>query len=227
MDAMPFTAEQFFGVFAAYNQAVWPFQLALSGAAIAVAVLAWRRPEIAGPAVAGLLAFLWMWAGVAYHLMRFTKVNPAAWAFGTLFVLQAVLFAVAGFRHRITIGASGDPSWTLGAIGIGYALGLYPILGTALGHAYPGTPTFGVPCPTTIYSFSILLWTRGRFPLHLLVIPSLWALAAAPAALGWGVLEDVGMPLSAVVAVLLLIRRNRRLRSTGADGSPSSLATAS
>jgi hypothetical protein len=220
------SAEQFFGVFTAYNQAVWPVQLLLSGAAVAVAVFAWRRPDRAGGVVAGFLAFVWLWAGVVYHLLHFTVVNPAAYGFGALFVLQGILFALAGRSRRIEIGPSGGWSWALGAAGVAYALVLYPMLGTAFGHAYPGTPTFGVPCPTTIYTFSILLWTRGRFPVRLLVIPTLWALAAAPAALGWGVLEDVAMPLSAVVAVVLLIRRNRGLRRTGAGRAPIPLAAA-
>ena len=63
--------------------------------------------------------------------------------------------------------------------GIGLGLVLYsvayPFL-SALGHKYPTTPTFGVPCPTAILTIGALLTLRGRVPLTLAIIPALWGL---------------------------------------------------
>lgn len=48
-----------------------------------------------------------------------------------------------------------------------------PSLGVAIGHTYPAQPTFGLPCPTTIFTFGLLLWVRPPVPWSLLVIPVL------------------------------------------------------
>ena len=212
MRSMPLTAEQFFGVFSTYNASVWPWQFVLALAAAAVALAAWRRPERASRAVPAFLAVLWIWSGVVYHLTHFARVNPAAYVFGGLFALQGVLWVWAAARERLHFRAPGGTPWTIGAIGIVYSLVIYPLLGSTLGHGYPSSPTFGAPCPSTIFTLGILLWARPPVPMRLVAIPVLWAVLAAPAALGWGVLEDLGMPLMALAAVVLLGLQNRKGR---------------
>ena len=100
---------------------------------------------------------------------------------------------------------------------------IYPALGAALGHRYPAVPTFGAPCPSTIFTFGILLWTAPPVPKRLLVIPFLWAVLTAPMAIGWGVVQDIAMPIIAVLAVVLPLIRNRdsSTRPIGAVGSVS------
>lgn len=79
---LPFTVEQFFGVFRLYNSAVWPAQVFLTLlAALALIPIAFRRPW-SGAAVSAILALLWVWIGIAYHLAFFTDINPLAYAFG-------------------------------------------------------------------------------------------------------------------------------------------------
>ena len=89
---LPFTVDQFFPVFADYNNAIWPAQIV---AYLMGAVVVWTnfagRPW-AGRAVAIILGVLWVWNGLAYHLAFFARINPAAYGFAALFVLQAVLF---------------------------------------------------------------------------------------------------------------------------------------
>ena len=218
MQSLPFTADQFFQVFSSYNQAVWPWQFVLSLMAAAVAIGAWRRPDLAGRAVPSFLAVLWLWSGIAYHLAEFTRINSAAYVFAGLFVIQATLWAWVAARGRLRFAPPGGAQWVVGAIGITYALLIYPLLGTMLGHGYPRAPTFGAPCPSTIFTFGILLWARPPVPMRVVVIPFAWAVLAAPAALGWGVLEDAGMPLMAVTAVVLLGLENRKQRRQVAVG---------
>jgi cytochrome c-type biogenesis protein CcmH/NrfG len=47
-------------------------------------------------------------------------------------------------------------------------------------------------------------------PGWLLAIPALWAIVGAPAALSWGVWQDVAMPAGAIVAVAMIVARTRR-----------------
>jgi Family of unknown function (DUF6064) len=81
---MPFSAEQFFGVFRLYNSSVWPAQvLLLALAVLAVLCVALRRPWSSG-AVSGILASFWIWLGAAHHLVCFARINPVAHACGGL-----------------------------------------------------------------------------------------------------------------------------------------------
>ncbi len=106
---MPFTAHEFFDVFAAYNSALWPLALALWVVTTAVFVPFVVRPRVGTVLPLLLLAGHWLWAGILYHAWFFTAVNPAAWVFAALFVLQAVFFAVTSCAGAMTAARQG--SW--------------------------------------------------------------------------------------------------------------------
>jgi uncharacterized membrane protein HdeD (DUF308 family) len=89
---IPFTNEQFFLVFEKYNQAIFPMQFVLILVAIASVVLAVNPKPFANKTISGLLGFLWLWAGVVYHLTFFTEISPPAYLFGVLFVFKACYF---------------------------------------------------------------------------------------------------------------------------------------
>jgi hypothetical protein len=211
----PFSAEQFFGVFTAYNQAVWPAQLLLVGLAVGAVGLALRPGPRRGRAVAAILACLWVWMGVAYHWAFFAGINPAARAFGALFVLEGLLLSWAALRweHAPRFEPGTDPAGVAGAVLVAYALVVYPLLGWSLGHRYPAQPTFGLPCPTTIFTLGVLLWVKPRPPWILLAIPVAWAVIATGATRYFGVWEDAMLPLAALTAVALTLGRPRRSRA--------------
>jgi len=211
MSRLPMSAEQFFDVFRAYNEAFWPAPLAWSLAALVVVWVVIRAGQSATEAAGLFLAAVWAWAGVAYHLLFLAPRNPAAWAFGAIFVLQAGIFLRGAFiRRDIVFQPRLDAYGVAGAVMIGWALIAYPLIALGLGHAYPRLPTFGVPCPTSIFTFGMLLWTVGRLPPHFLVVPLLWSLVAIGAAVNWGALEDIAMPIAAFTASAMLLLRNRK-----------------
>jgi hypothetical protein len=210
---VPFTVEQFLGVFTLYNEAVWPAQTVLYLLAAALVWLAARGRAHADRWVGGGLALLWAWMGVVYHWAFFSAINQAAWLFGALFLLQAILFVGAGvLAGRLHFHARPDGYGVTGAVMIGYALVLYPILGALAGHAYPRGPTFGLPCPTAIFTFGILLWADRGVPWWVLVIPAAWSLLGSSAAVSFGITEDYGLIVAGVVGTSMLLWRNRRLR---------------
>lgn len=207
---LPFTSEQFFSVFEQYNRAVWPTQIFLTLLALAAVVLAIVRRGSAGKIISGILAFLWSWVGIAYHYTYFTSINPAAYFFALLNVVQGIVFLVVGvIGARIFFNYRTDLYGVTGTIFITYALILYPALGFALGHVYPKAPTFGLPCPTTIFTFGVLLWTSRKIPKVVLVIPFLWSLIGSSAALALGMREDFGLLAAGVIGTLLIILRDR------------------
>ena len=209
----PFTVEQFLGVFRAYNLAVWPMQIVFYAVAAAVVALAVRPRPGSGPWISGLLALLWAWMGVVYHWDFFRSINPAAALFAAMFVLQAALFLGAGVvRPRLAFRARPGAAGVAGAALVAYALLVYPILGALAGHPYPDGPTFGLPCPTTIFTLGLLLWAERPVPLSVVAIPALWSLIGAAAAVSLGMVEDYALPVAGVVGTGMIAWKNRRRR---------------
>jgi hypothetical protein len=201
---LPFTLDQFLSVFVTYNSAIWPAQIFLNLLAV-VAVIFCFRKSVPSRAVAATLSFLWLWTGVMYHWLFFSTINAAALLFGAVFVAQAALFLVYGaIRRSLPFGF--DHSWQayVGAGLVLYGLLVYPIIGYFIGHVYPASPTFGAPCPTTIFTFGIMLWSTRRLKWYLYVLPLLWALIGSSAAFQLGIREDIGLLISGVLGLVLL-----------------------
>ncbi len=206
----PFTVEQFFNVLVAYNEAVWPAQIVLVVLALAAVGAAVRTGRGATRFGVGVLALLWLWTGVAYHLAQFTAINNAAWLFGSAFVVQGLLFGLAAWRGWLDLSIRGDVYGWVGGLFLVYALVVYPLINAAQGHAFMASPTFGAPCPATIFTFGLLLWSRGRVPGWLLVIPLLWSVVGGSATIFFGVWQDIGLAVAGVAGTAMLLVRNRR-----------------
>jgi hypothetical protein len=211
---MPFTLEEFLAVFRAYNEAVWPTQWVLVALAAVAVVFAWRGRPADRRQVSAILALLWLWVAAAYHFAFFRTVTATALPFALAFAAQAVLFAWFAWRPgrldyvpRTTLRAA------LGAACVAYALIGYPVAGYLLGHRYPDAPSFGVPCPTTIYTFGLLIWAGTTVPVRLVVIPVLWAIVGISAAVNLGMTEDVGLPIAAALLIVLNLTSARDRRS--------------
>ena len=210
---LPFTESEFLDVFAAYNGALWPVALA-SWLLSLVALAAVLRGRGWGSAVTALTAGLWAWSAVAYHFAFFTRINPAARVFGALFLVQAALVVWVGRREPLRFVPGRSPRQIIGALLAAYGL-LYPLLAVAVVGPYPRIPTFGVPCPTTLFTAGLfILVTPPRR--SLLVIPLLWSLIGGSAALLLGVTPDLA--LLATAAVLLGLLVSPRLLDAGRPG---------
>lgn len=210
---LPFTPAQFFEVFARYNAAVWPAQFALGTLAVASVLLVLLAPARAGRVVAWILALLWAWVGIVYHLAYFAAINPAAPLFAAIALAGAVAFAwIGGVRGRLVFERGSPGRKRFGVVIVVFALLLYPALGAMLGHRYPAAPTFGLPCPTTLFTFGMLLMASDRLPWTLVVAPLIWAFVGATAAIALGVLEDLALLVVAGAGLWLLFRPARALQ---------------
>ena len=47
------------------------------------------------------MAALWIWMGVAYHMLFFSQINKAAYLFGALFILEGILLLNYALRKRL------------------------------------------------------------------------------------------------------------------------------
>ena len=208
----PFTAEQFSETFRIYNQAVWPMQIVLYLLSFTAVYFAFKPTPKSGKMISGLLTFFWLWMGVVYHLIYFTAINKAAYLFGAVFIFQAMLFLAFGvFQNKLSFAFRSDGYGITGIILIVFALIIYPVLGYSFGHGYPYSPTFGLPCPTTIFTFGLLLLCEKRCPLGILVIPFVWSIIGFTAAFNFGIVEDTGLLVSGVLTFIMVIVRNKKL----------------
>jgi hypothetical protein len=213
-NSIPFTIEQFFQVFKKYNQVIYPIQFGLILVAVVAIFLAASRKPSRNKIISGLLGLLWLWTGIVYHLIFFTKISPPAYLFGTLFILQGLLFFYEGVvKNRLSFRASRRFDGILGAVFIAYALVIYPLISYGLGRIFPSIQTFGVPCPITIFTFGLLLWVDKKISLSLLIIPVLWSIVGTSAALSFGVKEDFGLLVAATMGTAAIVRHNLTLKT--------------
>jgi len=208
---LPFTLEQFLATFREYNEAIDVAPLALTFLAVGLVALAHSRLALRHRLISAGLAALWLWSGVVYHLEFFSRINPAARVFGVFFVGQAALLLILGaIRGRILFSPRESIARFAGTALIGYALMVYPLLGWMQGHGYPDGPSFGAPCPMTIYFIGMLLWSTGRIPAGLAVIPLLWAFVGSVAAVQLGIREDLALVLAALLLIAFMAHGRMR-----------------
>jgi hypothetical protein len=209
--SLPFSLAQFLDVFRRYNEAVWPAQwLLLLLAVVAIGAVVRETPR-AGRVVSAMLAVLWLWIGVVYHIGFFAAINRAALLFAFVCIAQALLFAWIALRADAPLfRARLDLRGVAGVVMVGYATMVYPELAAAAGHRYPELATFGLPCPTTIFTIGVMLWAARPLPRVAWIAPLLWAAVATSAAVQLGMREDYGLTIAALAAAALLLAHPRR-----------------
>jgi hypothetical protein len=178
---LPFSLTDFLNVFKSYNQSIYPLQIVFYFIAFFCIYLLFTKNKNTTKVISIVLSFFWLWMGIVYHIVFFSAINKAAYFFGGFFIMQGIMFAGCGLiRKKLSFEYTKSTANNVGILLIGYALIIYPVLGTFLGHAYPYSPTFGLPCPTTIFTFGILLFTNKKMPWHLLIVPLLWSIIGLP-----------------------------------------------
>jgi hypothetical protein len=208
---LPFTAEQFFDTFARYNVAVWPAQPVLFVIALLAVALALFAPQRFARLPGAVLALLWVWLALGYHFAFFTRINRAAWLFGTVSLAGAAAFAWYGVvRAQLRIEWRAGLRHAMGVMFLLYAGVGYPLIGIALRHHYPAAPTFGLPCPTTLFTIGVLLLSTAPVPRAIVVVPLLWSMIGSYAAVGLGVQQDFALVAAAAASMWLLLRSDRQ-----------------
>jgi len=199
---LPFTSDQFFGAFAQYNESIWPIQVVLNALAVTCLVLVFRPSLAASRVVSLILSLFWAWMAISYHFAFFTRINPAAWLFGVLFLAGSAAFAWFGVvKSRLGFQWARGVRAAAGVSLMVFALVVYPLVGYLVGHRYPSAPTFGVPCPTTMFTLGLLLLAAPPVPRWAFVVPLLWAAIGSSAAFLLGVIEDLALLVAGALGI--------------------------
>jgi hypothetical protein len=138
-----------------------------------------------------LLAVHWAWSSLVYYAGYFAAINPAELLFAALFLVQGLAFLWTGVvRRGLAFAWGSSRRHRVAAVLLLLALA-YPALARLTVDAWPRAPTFGVPCPTALFTAGCLLAAVPPVPRGLLVVPVLWSLIGGAAALLLGVRIDL------------------------------------
>jgi hypothetical protein len=192
-----------------HNLAAWPVQPALIGLGLVLLALAARGGPRAQRGVAAVVAALWLAVGWFFHAQRYAEIHTAAWWFGALFAVQALLLALAAAAAALPC----RPTW-LGTVLMAGAVLAAPLLGLATGRALAQAEVLGLmPDPTVLFTLGLLAgpvapacqvgWRRALrwacWP-----IPLGWSLGSGLTLWNLQAPEAALLPLAALAALVAL-----------------------
>ena len=169
--------------------------------------LVMRSRSWSGVGVSVILTFLWGWMGLVYHLAFFASIRTPAYAFAVVLLDGALVFLWQGvIRRRLEFSWQGGTRGLMALLLVVYALVVYPAWSQFAGHPYLETPTFGLPCPTTIFTMGLLACLVRPCPRSVFIVPVLWSLVGVQAAFLLSVPQDLALAVVAVIGLVLISR---------------------
>lgn len=211
---LPFTTAEFLEVFRNYNEWLGSWIILFYLLALIALLNAIKKFRYSDTIISAILGIFWLWMGIVYHLLFFSVINPGAYFFGGLFIVQGLLFFYLGVvRKKISYHFQKDAGGMAGLILILFAIFIYPLLGYRAGHIYPAAPTFSLPCPTTIFTMAMLLWTDKKLPYGIILIPVTWSLIGFTAAISLGMKEDIGLLVAGIELIVIALLKNKNFKT--------------
>ncbi|MGI8725319.1 MAG: DUF6064 family protein [Methyloceanibacter sp.] len=207
-DFLLFSPETYYRLFALYNAAIWPAQIAAVAVGFAILALLVWRPRWAGSAIVLLLAVCWAWVASGYFAARYATINWAASYFASAFVLEAILLILSGTVFgRLSFSEARRSLWTTAGVTLfAFALLLQPLIGPLAGREWAGLELFGVaPDPTVLATLGVLL-AADRLRWELLVM--LWCVVTGATLWAMSPPDALLIPIAALLVVLLAIYRS-------------------
>lgn len=212
---MPFTINQFFEVFEKYNTSIFPFQWIILVLGIVCFAALIKPGFIKDRAIITFLGFLWIWNGLVYHYIFFSPINKASYVFGTLFIVQGILFMIqASGKNKIAFDNSTDFQKIIGFTLIVFGLIVYPLISWVENGFNYSVISLGLPCPTTIVTFGFLIHSTNKLPAYLLIIPALWSVVGLSAALNLGIIQDYMIIIAAGLTITYELFRKKGIKIT-------------
>lgn len=206
------TLKQFFYVMKNYNLTIWPLQIIAYLLGIVAIILAIKKTRYSSRIISTILVFFWLWIGLVFSLIYFTRVFNMAGFYVVSFTIQGILFLIFGvFKPDISFRFKVNIYSIIGMIFIVYAMIAYTAIEYALGRGYPRILPFGlVPCPSTIFTFGLLLWTDKKLPKFILIIPLILGISGFLAVF-LGIWEDIGLIIAGILGTIMILIRDRSM----------------
>jgi hypothetical protein len=117
-----------------------------------------------------------------------------------------------GTNQVAVVGAAGAIGHAVGAALEAYRVPyrvIYPAISVLTGHSYPRMPTFGLPCPSAVFTIGVLTLAKPHLPRLVLLVPALWCAVGVQAAFLVGVPQDLALGAAGLTGVWLMLGRTR------------------
>lgn len=211
-DLMMFSKDTYFRLFELHNRALWPGQLAVLAAAVAVAALALRGGPSAGRLISTILAGFWLACSWFFLLERYASIHLAAPLFAVAFALQALLLLWLGLvRNHFAVGKASRPAVAPGWMGVAFAFAGYPLLAPLSGRPWLQAELVGLaPDPTAAATLALAV-LAARPPWVLVAIPIAWSLVSAATLWSLGA-RGQALTLPAMALLTIVVAGRRRVK---------------
>jgi hypothetical protein len=177
-DFLMYSSRTWYRLVEQYNHAFWPAHLLALLLGIAVIWLVLSPRPAQGRIISAILAVVWMWVAVGWHLGYFANINWAAAWFAGGFGLESILLLWFGVVRR-------DLTFDLGK-GMGQKVGFavlllavfgYPLVAIGSARGAQQSEVFGMmPDPTSLGTVGVLMLTGRRR--WLMAVPLAWCVLA-------------------------------------------------
>ncbi len=203
---MSFIIQNFFSLVANYNITNFPVQLVYLICGTAATYFLFNRHLEKNLLIGALLAFLWTWVVIVYHVFYFHRLQPGMIIFGMLFILQGIFLFLESFQDKnLIFDFKHNLRSYLAVFFIFYGLFIYPVVSFMLEGSLTAVLSLGLTAPIVILTFGFLMLTNERFSRYLLIIPTLWAVIGSAAVYHHGFYQDIALLIAAVTANLYLL----------------------
>jgi hypothetical protein len=206
---LSFNLKDFLMVLEGYNLAIWPLQIFAFLCGLLTLFFAIKKIKSSNRIILAILSFFWLWNGIVFCPIFWAPTYKFAYLFAGFCIIQGLLFLTGIFKSNISIHFKANLRSIIGLLFIAYAMLGYQLFGYFLGHIYPSYFPFGlVPCPTTIFTFGILLMADKKFPKYYLIVPLVVAMGGFLAVYR-GVLEDLGLIIAGFLATAMIFKSDQ------------------
>ena len=212
-DLVLFTPETYFRLFELYHRDWWPVQLACLAMNVFILLCLWLKSSWGGRVIAFLLAASWAWAGWAFLHLRFAPIHWVADWYAVAFFLQALLLFIYGISRRGMEFETGNS--VRAGIGVFVLLGALlamPATAYLTGRDWMQAELFAMtPDATALATLGLLLLTKDRVAVWLVVIPVAWCIVTGATLWTLAAPEALILPAGAMLTIALMVMPvNRR-----------------
>lgn len=209
--------EEFFDLFGSYNEMYLIVIILTFVFAIVALLMVFRKSTYSNRIISLTLAFLWLWIGIVFGILVFGPFPtvmagiemPGIWyLFGSIFALHGFILLYFGVI-KDTVSYTWKPSYRhyIGLFIILFGLVIYPFVGVLTGRVFPEYPLFGIaPCPVTLFTIGLLLWSDVKPALPLVVIPIFWGFMGIVPVLFYEVYADIVTILAGIIALYYYVK---------------------
>jgi len=200
------TTEIFWNQMGAYNEATLPVQIVMMIVAVVLTYFVFTKASARANTLMKLfLSFAFAWTGVVFFLI-FARSIVSAFS-SVLFIIIAILFAIDIFKKKIEFGLPVARWQRYLTVFLILLVFLYPVVGMAIGHHYPGTCMPMAPCPLTVFAITLVAAAIPKVDRKVYVFLLPWAILSLPKCLGaLDCYEDCILFAAGVYGLVLLVK---------------------